>query len=129
MPRTYVRKKPAIDKDKMMEACDQVLKGDMTICAAAKHFEVSKTTLQRCLKEPAKLVQGRNTDLTATEEKYIVLAIQYCSDLGWPLGKDQVLDLVAEYVKSTNKKTRFKKGRPGNEWFMAFKKRHQSALF
>ena len=130
MPRTYVPKKPRIDQDNFMKACDEVLNGKMTRCAAADHYSISKTTLLRHLNTPkeTKLVQGRNTELSADEEKYIVLAIQYCSDLGWPLGKDQVLDIVAEYVKSTNKKTRFKNGRPGYEWFTAFKKRHQSVL-
>jgi hypothetical protein len=66
--------------------------------------------------------------LTETEEDYIVLAIQYCSDLGWPIGQDQVLDFVEEYVKNHRSVNPFKNGRPGVEWYLSFRERHKTKL-
>ena len=61
-------------------------------------------------------------------EDYIILTIQYCSDLGWPMGKEQVQDLVENFIKVTKLKTIFKNDRPGDEWFRSFTARHKDKL-
>ena len=66
--------------------------------------------------------------MTETEENYIVLAIQYWSDLGWPIGQYQVFDFVEEYVKNNWSQNPFKNCRAGLKWYLSFRQRHKTKL-
>ena len=128
MPRNYVKKRIPVKEDSLKKAQDEVKAGRMSINFASKHFAVPKTTLLSRLKNPHQVRVGRPTALSTEDEKYIVLAIQYCSDLGWPIGKDQVLDMVQEYVKIIKLKTPFTLDRPGDEWYLSFRKRYKTEV-
>ena len=69
-----------------------------------------------CKKGP----QPVNTDVI--EEK-IVDWIFYCSQKSFPDTKSQLLDSVQKFVVQSGKSSPFKKGRPGDTWFM---KRHSN---
>ena len=133
MPRTYIRKRVPVDKESLKKAQDEVLAGRMTANFASKHFSVPKTTLLSRLKNSSSrnvraIKVGRPTALSNDDEKYIVLAIQYCSDLGWPIGKEQVLDMVEQYVRNQKLHTPFKNNRPGEDWYLSFRKRYKAEI-
>ncbi|XP_063227417.1 uncharacterized protein LOC134533739 [Bacillus rossius redtenbacheri] len=47
---------------------------------------------------------------------------------GFGLSRDEVMDMVQSFVQQNNIKTRFKEGRPGPDWFIAYKKRHNLSI-
>lgn len=47
---------------------------------------------------------------------------------GWGLSKEEGLDMTAEFVRKNNLKTQLKDGKPGHDWFSAFRKRHNLSI-
>lgn len=104
---------------------EEVISKQMSLGYASKHFRISKTTLHNRLKGKHSQKNGRPTRLTEIEENYIVLVIQYCSDLGWPIGQDHAFDIVEEYIKNHRTIIHLKME---VEWHLSFRHRHQKEL-
>lgn len=47
---------------------------------------------------------------------------------GFGLTRDEVLELVGHYVNLNKIKTSFKNGKPGKDWFAAFKERNNLSV-
>jgi len=128
MPRTYIRKTAAINEDGMKKAIVDVEQNSSSVRAAAKAHGVDRATLQRRLAKLQTGSVGRARALTDEEEQYIVLALKYCSDLGWAFSRDKLMDFVEQYVTTKGLKTPFKNGRPGQDWCISFLNRHKAEL-
>jgi hypothetical protein len=62
--------------------------------------------------------------LTAQEEKQIVDWIHFLGRTGFPVGKQQLLEVVRKLVINLDRPNPFKDGLPGKGWFQNFMKRH-----
>ena len=62
-------------------------------------------------------------------ESNLADCISALCEVGFSPTKDDILDLVAEYLKDKNiVVTKFKDNRPGYDWFQGFKKRYELSL-
>lgn len=50
------------------------------------------------------------------------------SKWGFGLNKGEIQDLIQSYVQENNIQTPFKNGRPGNDWYLRFQKRHNLTI-
>lgn len=71
---------------------------------------------------------GRPTTLDKDAEQHLVKCIGTMCSLGSSPTRSQISDLVQEYVRSHNLKTRFKDDRPGRDWLRAFLDRNNLSL-
>src|SRR5829696_559598 len=67
---------------------------------------------------------GRKTALTNDEEEYIVAAMVYCAENGWPMNREDLKVMVRNYILLDPKRHHpwVKKG-PGIEFIRSFEKR------
>lgn len=75
------------------------------------------------------LKAGRCSALTTECENIIEKCLLARSQMGKPCDKDELKDLVCEYVKLNNLKTPFKEDRPSDVWYYSFMRRHPSLTF
>ncbi|KAJ8915367.1 hypothetical protein NQ315_008254, partial [Exocentrus adspersus] len=71
---------------------------------------------------------GGSTSLSAIDEQRLANSIRSLEKWGFSLTKAEVLDVVQSYVQVNKLRTRFKEGRPGEEWYHAFLKRQNLSL-
>ncbi|KAJ8885502.1 hypothetical protein PR048_011700 [Dryococelus australis] len=118
MPRTYQRKRPrpTYTVDNVIQAVQDVKDGKLNQRAAAVKYGVPKTIIQEH-------VSGRHKSLS-DEELDIEACILARAHFGYPCDRRELLDLVGKYVKANKLKTQFTDGTPGEDWFLAFMKRH-----
>ena len=134
MVRNYKKKRdhPGYTTESLAEAKSVVIDRGEPLRKTAKKYNIPKSTLQRWCKTdgggPSHVGSGRKTTLTAEDEKYLIEAITYAGDLGWPLDSEQICDIVEQYVSTTGMNTVFKNGRPGRDWVEIFRKRHANVL-
>ena len=126
MPRTYkIKKRPSYTKDELLAAVEKVNKTRVSIYKAAREFKIPEETLRRWVRSPPTHVgAGRNTVLSNEEEGLIVSAIDYVSRCGFPIGRNDIRNMVQSYVNSIRRKTPFNNGKPGLDWMRLFEKRH-----
>jgi hypothetical protein len=92
----------------------------------AAEFDVAETTLKRGVKRVTKgetlKRPGRDTKLTAIEELALVLWILLCARLRFPVTKRMILIKASEIAALSGRP--FRKDRPSDKWWKAFKTRH-----
>ena len=122
-----MREKPYTEAD-IQAAIEDIhtMSGSSTFSmrAIAKDYQIPPTTLHRHLSNPFLKATGRPPPLPARAEEQICKVISYCGQFGWPMGKEQLYDLVQNYVKDQGLQTPFKNGRPGRTWYRGFLRRH-----
>lgn len=67
---------------------------------------------------------GRPTAIPVEEETELADLLKTMSPWGLGLLKEEIKEVVQEFVTIHNIKTPFKNNRPGDDWFLAFKNRH-----
>ena len=71
---------------------------------------------------------GRKTVLSADVEKKLIDSINALNKWGFGLSKSEILDVIKDDVTTKNIQTPFINNRPGNDWWLAFKKRHSLSI-
>lgn len=66
--------------------------------------------------------------LAEQQESRLANSLRVLEKWGFGLSRAEVLDIVQSFVERNEIKTRFKDNRPGDEWFVAFRKRHTYLL-
>lgn len=118
------KKRKCYSEVQLSEAITAVNRG-MTIYQASKQYHIPETTLRD--KRDGKYTNdkpGLQPVLTLSEETNIVDWIHYLGRAGFPVTKEQLLDVVAKLVKNLSRTNPFKDGVPGRYWFEGFLKRH-----
>lgn len=69
---------------------------------------------------PIETRSGPNPVFTAEEEKQLVDYLLLMSRRGFPLTKNQLLNVVQDLVTKLDKKTPFVNNRPSKHWYKAF---------
>lgn len=130
MPSPYVKKVRPLkmsqlySKEKMNEAIQACRDGLMSVRAAAKHFEVPKSTLQDRVQGAHSEVHGRPPVLTPDEEAYLVEMINQCSEWGFPLTQLDLQMFVKTYLDKKGATTIFKENLPTHRFVATFLGRH-----
>ena len=98
----------------------------MSMYSAAKQYKIPRTTLLRHIHTPdgKELKVGVPTVLSSADEIEIVSTCHLFAEWGFGLSKQDVVNVVTDYLKSTKKPNPFKDGIPGEAWWLGFLKRH-----
>lgn len=139
MVRVYCRKTSkganinSYSRDDLQLAIKEVKEGTKTTRGAAIHYNIPRSTLRHYIsgtRGQKGIVSSNNhggggrTALRKEEEEELAAGLKIMEKWGYGLSKSEVLDIVQNYVITNELKTRFYNGRPGNEWFLSFSKRH-----
>ena len=115
--------------ENMRLAYEAVRSGSLTIYGAAKTFSVPRTTLSDKIRGLSSLTarKGRPTSLSDEEEKSLVSYIEYMSEHGFPLTREQVIYFaLAVDRKKPDDEQCFGENGPSLNWWHSFKQRHPS---
>ncbi|CAK1601220.1 unnamed protein product [Parnassius mnemosyne] len=116
----------------MDKAIQAVVSNEMSMYAAAKEFNMPTTTLFDRMKGICKYnrekVGGSQAILFSVEQR-LANAIAPIEKWGFGLTRQEILDIVAEYIaKKNNLKTLFTNNKPGPDWFINFKNRNEFSI-
>lgn len=137
MPRNYTLKgkKVSWTQADLQCAVDEIRINNMTFTTAAEKFNIPRSILILKIKgwknRPASGNEQNihaKTVLGAKVEKQIVDSINALNKWGFSLSKSEILDLIQDYITKNGMETRFKNNRPGDDWWVGFKKRHKLSL-
>lgn len=133
MVRNYQRKTtgPSYVEASLKSALHAVRCGQMTVYKASKEFHVPYSTIYthwKGVRGVVKKGKGRTTALSSEQEAKLANGIKCLEKWGFGLSRKETLELVGRFVKDNKIKTPFKNSIPGEDWFLAFKKRHKLSL-
>lgn len=131
MPRKYIRKsnRSSYTLEALSNAIDDIKEGRLTFREASAKHGVPFGTLAKKLsgRSPlSSIVSGRKTVLPPQSEEELCEFLKVSGKYGFGLSKNELKDLVRDYVTSENIKTPFKENRPGDDWVLGYLKRHPS---
>ncbi|KAJ8909702.1 hypothetical protein NQ315_002742 [Exocentrus adspersus] len=142
MGRVYLRKTNRgsdggrYSRVELETAVADVLEGRKTMRGAAKYYHIPRSTLKHYVRgtrgtgvvAASGSGGGGRTSLSSEEEHRLVQGILTMEKWGFGLSRHEVLDIVQMYTKANNLKTKFKDGRPGEEWYLSFARRHKLSI-
>lgn len=102
----------------------------MSLRKAAQEYSLSYGFLHRSYSGEVEIekMKGPATIFTEAEEESMALCLSEMAQKGMGLRTCEFLDFVQDIVKKENRKTPFKNGRPGNQWYAAFKNRNSHII-
>jgi hypothetical protein len=103
----------------------------MPIRAAAKEYEVPRSTLQGRLKflDPfGKKKPGRETELEPMIEEKLVDHLVHCARIGFPMSTFEIQILVHDLIEDLALSTRFENNTPSISWVYRFLGRQSNVL-
>ena len=128
--RNYKRKSDkylSYTSEALTDAVKAVKEGKMGLKKACKVYGVKRTALQRRVQGKIAMDLfggGHKTALPRHVEDEMAKCLRVLASWGLGLIKDELLDLVADYVKTCKIDTPFVEGRPGSDWYQGFLRRH-----
>ena len=127
MPKIHAQKQH-LSNDVVQQALLEIQCGKSLRTTASK-YGISEGGLRYRVKQFQKgelnVKQGRPTAFNVETEKQLAGCIEVMCKLGFSPTVPEILDLVAQYLKTNNiLTTSFPSGRPGKDWFYAFIKRN-----
>ena len=134
MPKNYSRKSKratAYSQEDLETAVQKVRNKVLTNYAASKLYGIPASTLSDRVNAKSGLKSrtlGRSPAIPLEMETKLALGLRTMEKWGWGLSKSEVLDIVAEFIKRNNIKTPFVNDKPGNDWFLSFRKRHKLSI-
>ena len=54
------------------------------------------------------------------EEELIAVALEQCSALAWPCGREEIAEMAKSYFDSMKKQTVFRNNLPGADWMITY---------
>lgn len=129
MPRSYKKKKPppSYSLQDLQEAVQMVMEKKMSQREAQKKYGIPKSVIQLRVSGKVSIEHkgaGRPTTLTEKDEQDIAECLLARAKFGYPCDRRELLNLVAEYVKTNNIINVFTDGVPGEDWYLGFMRRH-----
>lgn len=134
MPAKYQRstlRATAYTEHDLREAVQEVRSKELSNYAASKLYGIPTSTLNdRVLAKTGIKSQtlGRAPAIPLDQETKLAEYLRTLEKWGQGLSKEEVLDLVAAFVRRNNLKTPFKDDRPGTKWFVAFRERQNLSV-
>ena len=137
MARTYKRKKPPrkyTDAD-VSSALNRIKNDGLSVRQAAKEIGIPKSTLFLFQKQSyssggkkKKFIKKGGLPFTLSEQEERRIVNKFCAELGWPLDRDDISKFIGEFCQRIGKKTRFKDGKPGQDFLRDFLRRNNDQL-
>lgn len=130
MPRNYIKKRPppSYTPEDMARAVDDILNRNRSYQQVEDYYGIPKAVVFNRIKGRKtainKLGSGRSQTLSIDIEHDLENCIRARARMGIPCDKEDVKQVVAEYVRVSNLKTQFVNGIPGDDWYYSFMKRH-----
>ncbi|XP_071582164.1 uncharacterized protein [Temnothorax nylanderi] len=137
MVRTYRRKRTPVDKEQLKKAVLAVRKDKMSVSAAAKQFDVRRSTLNDWLKknndeiknldDVVVLHKGHISVMDSETEKTLVEYLVHYNDMYFGLSAKETRGLAFDLAKKLNRKVpaSWEAARmAGEDWLSSFLKRH-----
>lgn len=119
------KKRASYEKNDMDSAIKAVKRGTLSIRAAAKFFEVPRSTLQDILNNTHGRLDGRKPELNRVEEERLAMHVEICGQWGFPFSFSDLCHMVKSYLDTKGTvSTRFKNNLPTRRWVACFLKRH-----
>ncbi|CAK1596007.1 unnamed protein product [Parnassius mnemosyne] len=134
MPRKYTRTttRATSYKQEVLEIAIQRIKiKELSYAAASRIYGIPTSTLSdRVLKKTATKSKtlGRSTAIPIELEIKLANCLRVMEKWGWGLSRKEVLDVAQEFTISNNLDNSFKNGRPGPDWFISFRQRHNLSI-
>ncbi|XP_072400688.1 uncharacterized protein [Diabrotica undecimpunctata] len=134
MVRNYIRRSSrgkGYTKESLKIALSAIKSGQMTLYRATKVYTIPRSTLHDHLKGrrgQKSSSYGRTQDIPQQEEEKLANGLRTMEKWGFGLSRKKVLQVVADFVKENNIKRQFKDGKPGEDWFLNFKRRHNLSI-
>lgn len=134
MVRVYKRKstrRSTYSTESLNRALEEIRRGVITQYVAHKKYKIPQMTLsyhRRKLRGHKSSTMGRSTAIPPKEEAILAECLKTMEKWGWGLTRRDVFNIVERYVKNNNLKTPFKGGRPGEDWFLGFSRRHNLSI-
>lgn len=110
---------------------DKVKRGILSIRKASLEYKIPFSTLQSYTSGRRKyenVTGGRRPVLALDEERRLADYLKTLEKWGFGLSRNEVMDCVQEYVTQNNIKNSFKDNRPGEDWFLGFKRRNRLSI-
>ncbi|XP_041475543.1 uncharacterized protein LOC121424034 isoform X2 [Lytechinus variegatus] len=125
-PQRVKKRRAGYSQEDMELAVRMVKKKEMTLRAAAKKFNVPRSTLHdKVLGRTAVNCKfGMASFLTAAEETLLSNWVQQMSRIGQCPAKKDIIQVVKKILDDDGRETPFKNNQPGERWFNLFLKRH-----
>lgn len=134
MVRNYAKKssrRSTYTLETLKRALDEIERGIITQYGAHKKYKIPQMTLsyhRRGLRGKKSSTMGRSTALPPEEETRLAECLITMEKWGWGLTRRDVFNIVEQYVTTNNLKTPFRQGRPGEDWYLGFSKRHNLSI-
>ncbi|XP_047026859.1 uncharacterized protein LOC124635108 [Helicoverpa zea] len=133
MVRNYLKKKgpPKYSEEKLQRALDEIKAGTLTIHKASVLYGIPFATLycrNKGTRGAIKKCKGRRTALPENVENVLATSVKTLAKWGFGLSRKEIIELVGQYVNVNKIETPFKRGIPGEDWFLNFKKRHNLSI-
>ncbi|KAL0803352.1 hypothetical protein ABMA28_017415 [Loxostege sticticalis] len=130
MPSKYKKKKIAqYTEEDLANAIREVTQNGSSMYAAAKKYQIPTTTLYDKIKGNYNTnVVGRPVAIPLELESQLANAIRILEKWGFGLSREEVMNVVADFVKCNKMVTPFKNNKPGKDWFINFRKRHNLSI-
>lgn len=128
--RNYKRKSDRATKytaEVLQRVVEDVSKGVITIRGASKTYNIPTTTIRDHVKKKRGLKScnmGRSPAIPVDLEVKLADGIKSLEKWGFGLSRYEIMEIVRIFVEENNLKTPFKNNKPGEDWFLGFKKRH-----
>ncbi|KAK3738763.1 hypothetical protein RRG08_035643 [Elysia crispata] len=97
---------------------------------AAKHYDVDKKSLLPRVKNeiPIDAHPRRQSVLSPVQEQELAECLILLAEWSWGFSKEEVKDIIQEFLKDNDIQNPFTENCPGRDWFDAFLKRHREKL-
>lgn len=134
MPRNYKRKTLRATSYSQKDLQDAVLKvknKELTNYAASKLYGIPTSTLNDRVREKTGIKSnslGRPPAISIEMEERLALGLKTMEKWGWGLSKSEVMEITEQFIKQNNITSYFKDGKPGDDWFVLFRKRHNLSI-
>ncbi len=135
MPRKYVKKQPhsPYSEAKLQLALTAIKNERLSIPTAASRYGIPYQTLYARVtgrRGKVKTGRGRGTALSQEVEEELANGLRVMEKWGFGLSRAEILELVQVYVMKNElqEKVPFQQGKPGEDWFLQFKKRHNLSI-
>lgn len=133
MVRNYKRKKegPSWTKETLLKAVEAVKHNKISGYEAAKTYNIPRTTIMDHVigrRGQKSLTLGRPTALPPDTEKQLADSLHTMEKWGFGLSREEVIDLVSQYIILNKIPTPFKGGVPGSDWFANFASRNSLSI-
>lgn len=124
-------------REDLNKAVKEVRDGTRGLRPTAKLYGIPRTTLRHYVNgtrgQKGILSQGTRGGggrmaLSFEDEKSLASCIKTVEKWGFGLSRDESMDIVQLFVIANNLSTPFKDNRPGEAWFLNFKKRHRLSI-